>query len=28
MNASLLFHQPDLCRRFIPLCGFSQHVIP
>jgi len=28
MKASLLFHQPDLCRRFTPLWGFSQQVIP
>jgi len=28
MKASLLFHQPELCRRFVPVCGFSQQVIP
>jgi hypothetical protein len=28
MKDSLLFHQPELCRRFVPVCGFSQQVIP
>jgi hypothetical protein len=28
MSASLVYHQPELCRRFFPVCGFSQKVIP
>lgn len=28
MKASLFAKEPDLCRRFTPLCGFSQKVIP
>ena len=28
MKSSLLLHQPELCRRFVPVCGFSQQVIP
>ncbi len=28
MKTSLLLHQPELCRRFVPVCGFSQQVIP
>jgi len=28
MKTSLLLHQPELCRRFVPVCGFSQEVIP
>lgn len=28
MKKTLLVQEPDLCRRFIPICGFSQKVIP
>lgn len=28
MRASLAAQEPELCRRFVPVCGFSQQVIP
>lgn len=28
MKKTLLLQEPDLCRRFVPICGFSQKIIP